>query len=278
MTVSIRPLTDELIQGILRKPPEPHRHAFQEVVLLTAGGGSHLIDGEHHVVLAPCAILVARGKMHQLLPGPGSTGWILNFDEERLPPESDWLFSQFFAASHLTLPRAGTCHQVLRLATLMHEIAEDPAASHALTHLLLALLDLLRLELQSQVLGRDEATRGDFQAFADFLRLVDQHHRREKSVAFYVHQMKTTARRLAALSKAFLGRTTLQVIEDRCMREARRLLVFTDEPIQQIADTLGYADPSYFTKVFRRSTGEAPAAYRQAHRTGIHQDPTRSSD
>jgi len=54
------------------------------------------------------------------------------------------------------------------------------------------------------------------------------------------------------------------MIEERCLGEAKRLLAFSDTPIKAIASDLGYVDQSYFTKVFRKATGEAPTDFRRS--------------
>lgn len=265
MPIVIRVLSKELVEDIALSPPPPHRHPFQEVVLLTAGGGNHQIDGSLATVTAPMAVLIAKGKQHLFIPHPDARGWIINFDEDRLPPYGNWIFSQFFSTVHVTLPAGSECSAVLKLATLMQEIqAAAPAcAEPVLTHLLLAMLALLQAEMRSLLLAETSAVHADFDAFVAFLTVLDQQFRVEKGVEFYANHLRTTPRRLGALSRMFLGRATAHLIEDRTMSEARRELAFSNTPINQIASDLGYVDHSYFTKVFRRATGESPSQFRQ---------------
>jgi len=269
MSIVIRVLSPELVADLVLSPPAPHRHAFQEVVLLTEGEGTHQIDGSLETVTAPMAIFIAKGKQHLLLPHTGARGWIINFDEDQLPPYGNWIFSQFFSTTNVSL-RAGTdCHAVLKMATLMQEIqaASPTCMESVLTHLLLAMLALLQAELRNLVLASTEAVRTDFDQFVAFLGVLDRQFRTEKTIEFYANHLHTTPRHLAALSRTFLGSTTNHLIEERCMSEARRELAFSNTPIKQIATDLGYFGHSYFTKVFRKATGETPSQFRQSRNT-----------
>lgn len=56
--------------------------------------------------------------------------------------------------------------------------------------------------------------------------------------------------------------TPLQLINDRILLEAKRLLRYSDKKIKDIANDLGYEDPSYFVKFFKRQTGMLPTEFR----------------
>jgi AraC family transcriptional activator of pobA len=64
------------------------------------------------------------------------------------------------------------------------------------------------------------------------------------------------------------GRTTKQLITDRVMLEAARLLRFTDLTVGEVAFRAGFEDQLYFSRAFKRQYGQAPSAYRRAG-TGI---------
>jgi AraC family transcriptional activator of pobA len=73
----------------------------------------------------------------------------------------------------------------------------------------------------------------------------------------------------AALSRALVqvtGRPTKELVTDRVMLQAARLLRFTDLPVQEIAFRTGFEDPLYFSRAFKRRNGEAPVAYRERAR------------
>ncbi len=63
------------------------------------------------------------------------------------------------------------------------------------------------------------------------------------------------------------GRTVVEWISERRMAEARRLLVETDESVENIGARIGYDDPTYFSRRFRIPHGETPAAWRRANQS-----------
>jgi AraC family transcriptional regulator, transcriptional activator of pobA len=72
-----------------------------------------------------------------------------------------------------------------------------------------------------------------------------------------------------ALARALVrrtGRTTKELITDRVMLEAARLLRHTDRTVGEIAFEVGFSDPLYFSRAFKRSDGRSPQAYREAAR------------
>ncbi len=54
----------------------------------------------------------------------------------------------------------------------------------------------------------------------------------------------------------------MKIINDRIILEAKRQLCYTDLKIKEIAFRLGFDDPSYFVKLFKRQTGILPAEFR----------------
>jgi AraC family transcriptional activator of pobA len=100
-------------------------------------------------------------------------------------------------------------------------------------------------------------------ATVDALRkLVDEHFRRERLIAFYAETLAMTPDRLNDHVKRATGVTAGHLIRQRVLTEAKRQLVFTTQPIQEIAYDLAFSDPSHFTRFFRKQTGLTPQAFR----------------
>ncbi|MEM1210319.1 MAG: helix-turn-helix domain-containing protein [Planctomycetota bacterium] len=69
--------------------------------------------------------------------------------------------------------------------------------------------------------------------------------------------------RFAHLFAEQLGRPPMRYVDEQRLRRARELLTVTLEPIQRVASAVGYADPLFFSRRFKRATGHTPTAYRQ---------------
>jgi AraC family transcriptional activator of pobA len=98
---------------------------------------------------------------------------------------------------------------------------------------------------------------------ANFKSLLCRLFLEKKDVAFYASQLHITPKYLSEVLLAESGKTAKTLIDEHISLEARSLLRQTDMTVQEICYSLGYADTSYFTKVFKRQEGMTPMKYRQ---------------
>ena len=92
--------------------------------------------------------------------------------------------------------------------------------------------------------------------------LVDEFFRREHQLGFYAEKLGMTVDRLNDHVKRATGVTAGHLIRQRVLTEAKRQLVFTTQPIQDIAAELSFSDPSHFARFFRKHTGTTPHEFR----------------
>ena len=97
-----------------------------------------------------------------------------------------------------------------------------------------------------------------------YLRLVEAHYREHLSVEEFAARLNIPSLQLNQLCRALSGQTALQVIHQRLLLEARRNLIYTRMSIGQLSDSLGFSDPTYFARFFKRLSGQTPTAYRRA--------------
>ena len=86
---------------------------------------------------------------------------------------------------------------------------------------------------------------------------------RQHGVAHYARQLAVSPGHLNVLSHRHLGRSAKAVITDRLSVQARRMLLYSTLSVAQVGYALGFRDPSYFTRFFRRENGRSPSAFRQ---------------
>jgi AraC family transcriptional activator of pobA len=104
--------------------------------------------------------------------------------------------------------------------------------------------------------------------FARFVALVEAHYLEHWAVGRYASRLGLTAERLNRLVRREVGRSALDLVHDRVVREACRRLVYVAVPVSKLAFELGFADPAYFCRFFKRRTGLTPSAYRERHGAG----------
>lgn len=124
------------------------------------------------------------------------------------------------------------------------------------------IIDITRIAQISYI--PDTSLRGEkLDLFRQFNLLVEGNFRTEHSVNFYARQLNKSPKTLSNLFPLYNQKTPLQIIQDRIIIEARRLLAYTDKPIKEITYELGFEDPAYFSNFFKRNTSLSPAEFRK---------------
>ena len=134
------------------------------------------------------------------------------------------------------------------------------------SHLLLTCLHLWRAAAP-EAAENDTPARGDGpRLVGNFLQMVELHYRDGWPVARYATALGVTGDKLHAHCKRETGRNPLAAIHGRLMQEARTRLLQLDLPVEQIGYGLGFRDPAYFSRFFRKYNGVSPGTYRRRER------------
>ena len=94
--------------------------------------------------------------------------------------------------------------------------------------------------------------------------LVDMHFRTKRKVKDYAEMLHKSPKTLSNLFATYNQQSPQQIIQDRVFLEAKRLILFTDKQTQEIAYDLGFDDPAYFSRFFKKKEGVSPMDYRKA--------------
>jgi AraC family transcriptional activator of pobA len=109
------------------------------------------------------------------------------------------------------------------------------------------------------------ATNYNTVVLRNFQKLIDQHYKEKKLTKDYAAMLYITPNHLNALCKDVTGRSAGELIRDRVLLEAKRLLVNAKLTISQIATELQFMDNSYFSKFFKKYEGVTPEVFRKQH-------------
>jgi len=96
----------------------------------------------------------------------------------------------------------------------------------------------------------------------DFMRLLQQYYRQERTVAFYAGKLCISAKYLSLLVREVTGHTAAAIIDRYVINEAKNMLRFSGYTIQQVAYKLNFPNQSAFGKYFKHITGQSPTAFR----------------
>lgn len=98
--------------------------------------------------------------------------------------------------------------------------------------------------------------------FKEFIRLVSEHHRKERRVDFYAEQLFLSPKHFSTVIKKVSGKTAGQWIDEFVVLEAKTLLKYSVMSIQEIAYYMNFPNPSFFGKYFKQHTGVSPSEYK----------------
>ena len=102
--------------------------------------------------------------------------------------------------------------------------------------------------------------------FIRFRQLLEQEYKQLHTVQEYANLLNVSVRSLSNSVNECSGKSPLIFINNRIILEAKRLVRYSDLMIKEIAYMLGYDDPSYFVKHFKRHTGYLPSDFREMER------------
>ena len=140
-----------------------------------------------------------------------------------------------------------------------HVAGHDRAALHHLG-LLGVWLERQALKAQADTPLPDAARR----LVARYTLLLEQQFRSGSGVSDMATTLGVTATHLTRCCRLCCGRSAIELLQDRRIFEARKLLSETSTKVNQISQALGFASPAYFTRAFQHRTGSSPTAFRRA--------------
>lgn len=255
-----------------RGPRAPHRHDYHELIWLAAGRGEHRIDGEPLPVVPGTVTVIGRGQVHVFDHGEALTGAVLRFGDEALAGGEERVVAGFLAAGAggrtIAVPPGSAPALEALLRALADETARppDPQAASVQRHLLATVLLWLERWYEGARTERRAADDADVQLHRRFLTQLEADWARHHDAAHYAEALAVPQAALARALVARTGRSTKELVTDRVMLEAARLLRFTDLSVGEVAWQVGFSDPLYFSRAFKRHAGASPQAYRAALR------------
>lgn len=251
---------------------EPHRHTYYEIIWITKGYGSHLIDFQTYEFRGPCLFILNPGVVHKIVKDIPTEGYVAKFSESFLLGEDlggneilrYGLFDNIHARPIFRLDEKA----VLLLDDLMKKMLEEYNVHQELSRAILLsylkvfLLQVYKLREEHTLLNESSASPR-YQILLNFKKLVEQHYKDEKNLDFYSEQLATSKRNLNDITNTFLGKPASALLKERLLLEAKRLLYSGEVAIKEVGYILGFDDPAYFTRFFTKNEGISPTVFLQ---------------
>ncbi len=251
-----------------------HRHSGLFQIFHVTGGSGEIVDGRAATAFeAPCTLFIPAASVHGFRFARDVDGDVVTAAADRLAAvaASDRWVGQF--AQAIRVIPLGDDDVMATLARLVRETAAGGLGRNIVLEALVAIAvtDLARAWFDLD--GPGEAAGGGDRRVAMLRDLVDLHFRAARPLAFFAGEIGVSASQLNRIVRRETGQTVQTLLAQRLMEAARRDLVFTPTPINAIAEALGFADPAYFNRFFRKRTGMTPGAYRAREQAQLALEP-----
>jgi AraC family transcriptional activator of pobA len=261
---NIFPITKTLVEKFLQGDFKNHRHDYEEILILLTGNPEHFIDFKKEQLQTPLVVYVAKGKMHNFVPDIHTTGWVIRYQGELLPDNRFNFYCNFLDSINYQFESTECLDQLVTLCQLMYQAHSSPRKDlNFIIHLLSAFLSRLESENKKHLNSDPHSDNNQMVTFNNFLRIVEENYKRPLSVDFYAEKLFMTVRNLNNICHAIFNKSVSEIIENRKLIEAKKLLTHSSLSVSEIGYELGFNEKAYFTRVFSKKTGITPTEFRQ---------------
>ena len=250
---------------------QAHRHdGFFQLHYLVTGHITLQLDESRYSVQAPLFILTPPSVAHAFFTQEDTDGHVLTVRQDLISP----LLGSLYPANP----------DLVNIPAICLSVADKPEDIDTFNHY----WALMARESANNAVGKDQVlsslaqafyafllrsipldehpttgVRGEHRLFQRFNQLIDLHYHEHLAVPEYAKKLGVTESRLKDMCRRFANRPPKRLIFDRILREAKRMLLFSDSPVSEIAYQLGFKDPAYFARFFNRLVGCSPSLWRE---------------
>jgi AraC-like DNA-binding protein len=256
---------------------KPHIHSFYQIIWFKKGTGKHFVDFKAYDVVENSLFFIAKNQVHYFDENTNYQGILIHFNESFLVQNDSEV--DFFLKYNL-----------------FNSPYQEPSCcvNYSNNLFLDEYINLIKKELENEnQFGEEELLRSYLKAFLiqvqrrknyfeninedssvkinekriqllKFANLIEENYTKGLNVSDYAQMMHVSNRTLSELVNKNLNKTPLQMIQERIVLEAQRLLLHSNLNINEIGYRLGFDDPSYFVKYFKKNTKLSPSEFRKS--------------
>lgn len=248
---------------------KPHRDNHCQLMLAVSGEFKLNIDFENVEFTAPALLCIFPEEVHHILDVKDPKGWMISFDPSLASKEVLQLLDNKIHNPFLLRQESNFYHQLTILMDLIEKIQLENTntfSQKSMHSLLNGLLSLIAGEIVSNASVDKTKENRSIIIKETFIKLTKEHFKTWKQPAQYALALSISVAHLNDTVKALTGSPVSVHIQEACIMEAKRLLYFTDNSVKEIAYEVGYDEPVYFGKLFKKVTSLTPLEFRKKFR------------
>lgn len=247
-------------------PDDPHRHNYYTMIWITSGSGRHIIDFREYPIEPNQIFFVSPDQVHQVLWEEHPSGIVIRFTCDFLEKYSireDFITNlRLFRTSDETPPLPVSGKMQIRLKLFTDNMLEAFQSQAEMKYETIgAYLKLFLIECNVSCTLYPEANPQSAEVgrylVRNFKDRVEKNFHLWHQVQNYAEALNVTPSYLNEVIRTAIGQSAKEYIQNRLVLEAKRMSLFTNRSIKEIGYTLGFADPSHFSKFYKNYTGKS---------------------
>jgi AraC-like DNA-binding protein len=249
---------------------EDHANEYFEIIWLKNGTGVHRIDLSDHPFNGSVIFFIAPGQMRKITNHKNLQGYVLKFLPSVFRQERDFMdyvFETCLLDTERTCPVISIPEQMNDVfQELFSRFTEEFNRQELGADLILSsYLKILTTHIRRIKNNNREAyiNKPQYDLFRKFKVLIEHHYKTKHSVQEYATLLKTQPRSLNAAARKHGNKSALGIIQERIILEAKRRLTNDHKSVKELCYELGFEDPAYFTRFFKRIVGISPQHFKE---------------
>lgn len=235
-----------------------HLHGFYEIIWFQKGSGTHYVDFNQYPISPGTIFFISPGQIHSFDTKHDQEGYVLKVCAE--------LFDDFVGLSCVTVQDKDSSALEMLVTAIQEELKKEDSLGHR--EALHALVKLFVIMVRRSYAGMNPSApnphKVSYKAFLNFRKLIEENYCRLHTVKDYAALLNVSSKTLTLYVNECSKYSPLELINNRIILEAKRLLRYSVLSVKEIAFRLGFEDPSYFAKFFKRLVKQSPADYRES--------------
>ncbi|GAM60592.1 transcriptional activator of 4-hydroxyphenylacetate 3-monooxygenase operon [Vibrio ishigakensis] len=258
---------DSLALFFGRNMPTHYHDRYYQIHCILEGTTHVLLDESHYSKTGVTLFFTPPTVPHSFVTDDHASGFVITASQTLVWRLLDIEIGRNDIASTAMQPFCMEIPQQHRLVDWFEHLLAEQNSGEFMSEvsnqalLQLILIDILRLANKQPT--NTSYRSSDVNVFNQFNQLIEQNYKQHWTLPQYADQLGLTTARLNDICRRISGLASKRLVADRVMQEARRLLILTAMSVQEVAYELGYRDPAYFARFFKKNAGETASEFRE---------------
>lgn len=253
------------------KAKVPHSHSYYQIIWFFEAGGSHTVDFKCYDIKKNTVLFVNKDQVHAFDDNLNVKGWLIHFNDSFFMHSDVDIFLKYNLFNSTQNPCYSIDNNFVKTGRAYIYLIQEELSKRDY----FGSEDVIRFLLKSFLINLERIHRHHAEKtieftiqyeleFYKFKDLLEENFAKNTSVQEYAEALHISSKTLSTITKSMVNKVPSQLIAERIVLEAKRLLRFTTLQTSEIAFQLGFDDASYFVKYFKRHVGNTPSNYRNS--------------